>query len=327
MIYPEANRILASQNIQSRRQPPSILPYPGTLSYIKLVMLKLPYTSSLYIFGLLHQSCCTEAPTYVPPYIKPVMPRLLHHHSIPTSSLLCSGSYIIPAMARSQHAPTDIMPVMPRPLHYNPTPTSSLLCSGSYNNPTIPKPLHMFYPTSACYAQAPTLPPQSYIKPVMCPGSYIKPTMLRIQHMLHPTLSLLCSSPYIHQAGSYIKPVMHRPQPMLLPDMKPVMPRPLHQHPSPISSLSCSNSYIMPAMVRPQHVPTDIMPVMPRSLHHYPSPTSSLIRSGLHIKPPRASRLCSGSNDTKPNTHHKHPKIPSGIGSRHLTPPISPRWV
>ena len=212
-------------------------------------MLKLPYTSSLYIFGLLHQNCCTEAPTYVPPYIKPVMPRLLHHHSIPTSSLLCSGSYI-PAMARSQHAPTDIMPVMPRPLHYNPTPTSSLLYSGSYNNPTIPKPQHMFYPTSACYAQAPTLPPQSYIKPVMCPGSYIKPTMLRIQHMLHPTLSLLCSSPYIHVA-----------------------------------------------------------------------------RSGPSDMFPRASRLCSGSNDTKPNTHHKHPKIPSGIGSRHLTPPISPRWV
>ena len=120
---------------------------------------------------------------------------------------------------------------------YHPSPTSSLLCSGSYSKPTIPRPQHMFYPTSACYAQALTSSPQSYIKPVMCPGSYIKPPMRRIQHMLHPTLSLLCSSPYIHQAGSYIKPVMPRPQPMFLPYIKPVMPRPLHHHPSPISSL------------------------------------------------------------------------------------------
>ena len=184
---------------------------------------------------------------------------------LPTSSLLCPGSYIITLFLHQAcyaQAPTYLLwpgPNMlqptscllcPGPYIITPSPTSSLLCSGSYNNPTIPKPLHMFYPTSACYAQAPTLPPQSYIKPVMCPGSYIKPTMLRIQHMLHPTLSLLCSSPYIHVA-----------------------------------------------------------------------------RSGPSDMFPRASRLCSGSNDTKPNTHHKHPKIPSGIGSRHLTPPISPRWV
>ena len=140
----------------------------------------------------------------------------------------------MPAMARSQHVPTDILPVMLRPLHYNPSPTSSLSRSGSYSKPTIPLPQHMFYPTSACHTQAPTVSPQSYIKLAMCQGSYIKPAMLRLQQMLHPTLSLLCSSPYVHQAGSYIKPVMPRPLPMLLSYLKPVMPRPLHQHPTPV---------------------------------------------------------------------------------------------
>ena len=86
----------------------------------------------------------------------------------PTSCLLCPGPYII-----------------------TPTPTSSLLCPGSYNNPTIPKPLHMFYPISACYAQAPTLPTQSYIKPVKCPGSH------QTYHAQDPT-----------HAPSYIKLVM-----------------------------------------------------------------------------------------------------------------------
>ena len=100
-------------------------------------------------------------------------------------------SSIIPTMARSQHVPTDILPVMLRPLHYNPSPTSSLLCSGPYiitqvlhqachaQVPTANRlylcPNICFYPPSymmlvmlnplrtssrflhqACYAQAPT---------------------------------------------------------------------------------------------------------------------------------------------------------------------------
>ena len=129
-------------------------------------MLKLPYTSSLYIFGLLHQNCCTAAPTYVPPYIKPVMPRLLHHHSIPTSSLLCSGSYI-PAMARSQHAPTDIMPVMPRSLHHYPSPTSSLIRSGLHIKPIMLRRQGAYHPTASLRCSS------SYTVPVISePNTY-----------------------------------------------------------------------------------------------------------------------------------------------------------
>ena len=133
------------------------------------------------------------------PYIKPVMPRLLHHSS-PTSSLLCSGSYIMPAMARSQYAPTDIMPFMPRPLHYNPSPTSSLLCPGSYrillypdpnicstlNQPAMPRPLHDHpSPTSSLScAQDPT-------SNLPCSGSNIR-----------SILQEACCT----QAPTYIKP-------------------------------------------------------------------------------------------------------------------------
>ena len=100
-------------------------------------------------------------------------------------------------------------------------------------------------PTSkACYAQAPTdiLPP------------YIKPVMPRLLHY--------------HPSPIYIKPIMPRFQHMLLTCIKPVMLGLLHHHPSPVSSLLFSGSYIMPAMVRPQHVSTDIKPAMPRPLHH-----------------------------------------------------------
>ena len=93
------------------------------------------------------------------------------------------------------------------------------------------------------------------MKPVTCPGSYIKPTMLRLQHRLTPTLSLLCSSPT--SKACYAQ----APTDILPPYIKPVMPRLLHHHPSPI--------YIKPIMPRFQHMLlTCIKPVMLRLLHH-----------------------------------------------------------
>jgi hypothetical protein len=148
--------------------------YTQASTYIKPVILWLP-----------HQSCYAQAPIICSSQTSSLLcPGFQHHHSSPISSLLCSGSYSKPAMARFQHVPTDIKPVMPRPLHENPSPTSSLSCSGSYSNPTITL---VHYPISAYYAQAFTLSTQSYIMPVLRPGSYIKPAMLRLQHMLHPT--------------------------------------------------------------------------------------------------------------------------------------------
>ena len=52
--------------------------------------------------------------------------------------------------------------------------------------------------------------------------------MLRLQHRLTPTLSLLCSSPT--SKACYAQ----APTDILPPYIKPVMPRLLHHHPSPI---------------------------------------------------------------------------------------------
>ena len=211
-------------------------------------------TSSLLCSGsnicsILHEACHAQTPTYQAPISCLLWPG--PNMFLPTSCLLCSGPYIItPVLHQACHAQV-------------PTANRLYLC------PNI-----CLYPTSACYTQAPTVSSQSYIKLVMCQGSYIKPAMLRLQQMLHPTLSLLCSSPYIHQAGSYIKPVMPRPLPMLLSYMKPVMPRPLHQHPSPVSSLSCSGPYIQYGSPR--------KPVMLRlrryQAQHTPQPSQNLVR-------------------------------------------------
>ena len=139
---------------------------------------------------------------------------------------------------------------------------SSRSCSSSNTYPI----LHQ-----ACYAQAPT-------SSLLRSGSYIKPVILRLQHMSHPTSSRLCSGPYI------ITPVLHQAcnaqaltssllcsgSNICSTYFKPVMIRPLHHHPSPISSLFCPGSYIKHVMLRLQH------------MFH---PTSSLLSSGPYIMP------------------------------------------
>ena len=96
--------------------------------------------------------------------------------------------------------------------------------------------------------------------------------------MSHPTSSRLCSGPYI------ITPVLHQAcnaqaltssllcsgSNICSTYFKPVMIRPLHHQPSPISSLFCPGSYIKHFMLRLQH------------MFH---PTSSLLSSGPYIMP------------------------------------------
>ena len=75
--------------------------------------------------------------------------------------------------------------------------------------------------------------------------THIKPVMPRLLHY--------------HPSPIYIKPIMPKFQHRLLTCIKPVMLRLPHHLPSPVSSLICSSSYIMSAVVRPQHVKTDTM--------------------------------------------------------------------
>ena len=142
-------------------------------------------TSSLLCSGsnicsILHEACHAQTPTYQAPTSCLLWPG--PNMFLPTSCLLCSGPYIItPVLHRACHALV-------------PTANRLYLC------PNI-----CFYPTSACYTQAPTVSPQSYITcyvprllhqacyaqaPADAP-SYIKLVMLKPLHT---------SSRFLHQA-------------------------------------------------------------------------------------------------------------------------------
>ena len=124
-------------------------------------------------------------------------------------------------------------------------------------------------------------------------------------------------------------------------DIKPVMLRPQHHYPSPTSGPRLSCSYVKPVKLRlqlrdiRQHALYALAPrryqlrsssnIYPRDVqgrcnpytpeNQYTSLPPSLARIGSqHIYPRcpdtfhRASRECSGSNDSNPNAHHEHPK-------------------
>ena len=101
------------------------------------------------MYRLLHHACHAQAPIHCQGVYGRFTVPTFSSQPIP---LRCPKLSSVQALKPVTHRLLQYQPHSPT---YHPSPTSSLLCSGSYIKPAILRPQHMFYPTSSLSCPGP----------------------------------------------------------------------------------------------------------------------------------------------------------------------------